>query len=103
MNRFVSRLLWVSLLAVVLHPVGVHAGGSSSWQPAHAPLMTRWASAVSPTNSHPEYPRPQLVRAEWQNLNGLWEYAIRPLASGPPTNYDGEILCPSLLSRPCRE
>ncbi len=56
--------------------------------------MTRWASDVSPTNSHPEYPRPQLARPEWENLNGLWDYAVRPLASGPPENYDGKILVP---------
>jgi hypothetical protein len=58
-----------------------------------APLMTRWASAVSPTNAHPEYPRPQLVRTDWQNLNGLWDYAVRPQESGPPKKYDGEDSC----------
>jgi hypothetical protein len=56
--------------------------------------MTRWASSVNPTNSHQEYPRPQLVRSDWQNLNGLWDYAIRPLASEPPGKYDGQILVP---------
>ena len=40
--------------------------------------MTRWAKDVSPEKAHPEYPRPQMVRDEWQNLNGLWDYAIRP-------------------------
>ena len=39
-----------------------------------APLMTRWASRVNPNNPLPEYPRPQLVRADWLNLNGIWEY-----------------------------
>src|ERR1035437_5953512 len=42
--------------------------------PANAPLLTRWAREVSPTNALPEYPSPQLVRQEWQNLNGLWEF-----------------------------
>src|SRR5690242_8344004 len=49
------------------------------WRPAEAPLQTRWAADVNPTNVHAEYPRPQLVRADWLNLNGLWDYAIRPL------------------------
>ena len=34
--------------------------------------MTRWAKEVSPDKVHPEYPRPQLVRRNWQNLNGEW-------------------------------
>ncbi len=58
------------------------------------PLMTRWAAQVSPTNAHPEYPRPQLVREEWLNLNGLWDYAITPLATSSPTNYEGQVLVP---------
>ena len=43
-----------------------------NWKPAPAPLMTSWAKDVSPDRVLPDYPRPQLVRPEWQNLNGLW-------------------------------
>jgi hypothetical protein len=56
--------------------------------------MTRWAAQVSPTNVHPEYPRPQLVRPDWLNLNGLWDYAIRPSTAEAPDHYDGKILVP---------
>ena len=56
--------------------------------------MTRWAAEVSPTNAHPEYPRPQLVRPDWQNLNGLWNYAVTPQTAMRATNYDGQILVP---------
>ena len=35
-----------------------------------------------------------MERAEWQNLNGLWNYAIQPVGKQKPTNYDGEILVP---------
>jgi len=72
----------------------VAAAGAAEWQPAKGPLVTRWAKDVSPTNAHPEYPRPQMVRKEWLNLNGLWDYAIRPKADGPPKGYDGKILVP---------
>ena len=41
-------------------------------QIARCPLITRWAKEVSPTNALPEYPRPSLVRANWQSLKGLW-------------------------------
>lgn len=47
------------------------------WRPAGNRLMTRWAKDVSPTNAWPEYPRPQMVRDRWLNLNGLWEYALQ--------------------------
>ncbi|MFI1819196.1 glycoside hydrolase family 2 protein, partial [Lentzea sp. NPDC020367] len=39
---------------------------------------------MSPTNALPEYPRPQLVRTEWQNLNGVWEFAGAPNLNSPP-------------------
>ncbi|HEX3797747.1 MAG TPA: glycoside hydrolase family 2 TIM barrel-domain containing protein [Verrucomicrobiae bacterium] len=66
----------------------------AEWAAAKAPLMTRWAAEVSPTNVLPEYPRPQLVRPEWLNLNGLWNYAITPdsMSRMPETN--GQILVP---------
>src|SRR5438874_13713323 len=44
---------------------------AAAWQPAAGPLKTRWAKDVSPRHAHPEYPRPQLVRKDWLNLNGL--------------------------------
>jgi len=94
MNRHLRRLVWAGVWWAILRSITGGAQTAPAWQPAKAPLMTRWASAVSPTNSHPEYPRPQLVRPEWQNLNGLWDYAVRPIASGPPENYDGQILVP---------
>ncbi|MFN0059862.1 MAG: glycoside hydrolase family 2 protein [Planctomycetota bacterium] len=59
-----------------------------------APLMTRWAADVTPDRVHPEYPRPQLVRADWQSLNGEWQYAIRPRDEGRPATWDGVILVP---------
>jgi hypothetical protein len=67
---------------------------AADWKPAAGPLFTRWAKDVSPTNSHPEYPRPQLVRGEWENLNGLWDYAILPHGDARPTSYQGSILVP---------
>lgn len=56
--------------------------------------MTRWAAEVGPTNALPDYPRPQLVRPDWLNLNGLWKYAIAPLDVDNVTNFEGDILVP---------
>ncbi|HEY3319036.1 MAG TPA: glycoside hydrolase family 2 TIM barrel-domain containing protein [Planctomycetota bacterium] len=64
------------------------------WQPQAAPLMTRWAKDVSPEKALPEYPRPQMVRKDWLNLNGLWEYAITDKTADAPKDYAGRILVP---------
>ena len=72
----------------------VRLGLAADWQPVPGQIMTRWAKEVSPEKVLPEYPRPQLVRQSWQNLNGLWDYAISPLdaVEAPPPN--GKILVP---------
>lgn len=79
------------LLTVLLGNVSfLHA----EWQPKSAALTTRWAKEVTPENVHPEYPRPQMVRETWQNLNGLWDYAIVGKDVAKPTPWDGQILVP---------
>ncbi|MCY3024354.1 MAG: glycoside hydrolase family 2 [Planctomycetota bacterium] len=65
-----------------------------AWQPAKAPLMTKWAADVTPDKALPEYPRPQLVRKDWLNLNGLWDYAVTAKDAAAPAQYDGQILVP---------
>ena len=80
----------LSLCTVLLFCLSIHA----KWQPAKGPLMTRWGKQVTPDNVHREYPRPQMVREDWLNLNGLWEYAIKPKDQVQPTKFDGQILVP---------
>jgi Glycosyl hydrolases family 2, sugar binding domain/Glycosyl hydrolases family 2/Glycosyl hydrolases family 2, TIM barrel domain len=70
------------------------AAGTTAWHPAKAPLLTRWAAEVSPTNALPDYPRPQLVRPDWMNLNGLWDYAIMPDSTNQLPPFAGKILVP---------
>ena len=70
------------------------AASPAEWRPADGPLATRWAKLVSPENCRLEYPRPQMVRPAWQNLNGLWDYAIRPRDQDAPEAFDGRILVP---------
>ncbi|MCT2584365.1 AbfB domain-containing protein [Actinophytocola gossypii] len=60
------------------------AASAAEWVPKQPPLTTPWTSQVSPTNALPEYPRPQLVRADWLNLNGVWEFTGTPNIDSPP-------------------
>ena len=57
-------------------------------------LVTRWGKGVTPDNAWQSYPRPQLQRQQWRNLNGLWDYAITDPAVGRPARMDGQILVP---------
>ncbi len=67
---------------------------NSSWEPIKDQIMTRWVSEIDPKNPLPEYPRPQLKRKEWINLNGLWDYAIRPKDEELVKKFEGKILVP---------
>jgi hypothetical protein len=79
-------------VGVVRGCVGVAWG--QEWKPAENPIMTPWAEKVDPKSPLPEYPRPQMVRKDWVNLNGLWEYAIVGKGEGKPAAWQGKILVP---------
>jgi hypothetical protein len=84
-----AGLFWLATALVC-----ARAGDLPAWHPAEAQLMTRWAADVNPTNVLPEYPRPQLVRADWANLNGLWDYALTPDTVAVQPAFTGRILVP---------
>lgn len=66
---------------------------AAAWEPAGDHIKTGWAADVNPSNPLPEYPRPQMVRSDWESLNGLWDYAITPEDAGY-SKPDGKILVP---------
>lgn len=66
----------------------------AQYAPAGDSLKTRWASEITPENVWPEYPRPQMVRDNWLNLNGLWEYAVLPKGKQWVNDKDGMIMVP---------
>ena len=59
-------------------------------------MMTSFGEKVTPENAWRDYPRPQMVRKNWTNLNGEWEYAVTSVTNTPgrPTKWDGKILVP---------
>lgn len=72
------------------------AGNVFAWSLQQAPIMTRWAQQVNPNAPLPEYPRPQMVRNDWMNLNGIWQF--QPGNAGDPVpagqTLTGDILVP---------
>jgi len=70
-------------------PYGVGSSGhESGWHIGTPRLATPWTSDVTPTNAPPEYPRPQLTRTSWRNLNGVWQFAGASAGAQPPTGQD---------------
>ena len=95
MARLRSALSLLLLLALTaLGLVSGAAPAAAAWVPKTPPLTTPWTAQVSPTNALPEYPRPQLVRPDWQNLNGEWQFAGTNSLASPPT---GQNLAESVL------
>jgi beta-galactosidase/beta-glucuronidase len=81
------------IILFVLTPVILQAQ-SHSWKPKNPRLTTPWTSKVSPNTPHNKYPRPQMVREKWKNLNGLWDYAITSSLKQSADNWEGQILVP---------
>ncbi|KAL6230396.1 hypothetical protein BDW75DRAFT_73694 [Aspergillus navahoensis] len=88
------------LLQVALTGAGLTAA-ATPYALQQPPLTTDWTEEVG-TNPWPEYPRPQLQRSQWQNLNGVWQYRDAGSAAAidaPPfgQSLDTEVLVPSCL------
>jgi len=85
--------LW-GLILLCMGATVADALTQAGWRPAPTPLFTKWASDVDPRNCWPEYPRPQMKRALWQSLNGLWEYSVTAKSANSIGEIDGQILVP---------
>ena len=81
-----SLLTFIMAFAIV-------AVSAQEWKPVGDNIRTPWAEQLDPSDPLPEYPRPQMVRADWMNLNGLWDYAITEAGAGTFTA-EGKILVP---------
>jgi hypothetical protein len=83
--------------------LAVSLAGYAQWKPAGDKIKTTWAEQIDPNNVLPEYPRPIMERKEWKNLNGLWEYAIRPTGTQQHGRSDIGTICRRIEPLGCDE
>jgi len=57
-------------------------------------LLSKYTANISVECPLNEYPRPQLQRANWTNLNGLYEYNVLDKTIDFPDQFIGQILVP---------
>ncbi|MCY4426544.1 MAG: hypothetical protein OXC05_05880 [Halieaceae bacterium] len=75
-------------------PLWFASRAGRSWNPGETPIATRWKGQVDAELPLPEYPRPQLRRRHWLNLNGLWSFNVVPREQEQVADFPGQILVP---------
>jgi tetratricopeptide (TPR) repeat protein len=88
------RISFLLILILALLDTASYGQNQKKWQIKNVLIPTKWAQEVSPENVLPEYPRPQMMRKRWFNLNGLWDFEISPKDAPVPNSFRGKILVP---------
>lgn len=90
MNNTFNYLILLSFLLLPL----LNLNAQEDQDVLNYSMDSRFSDDVDPDNLYPEYPRPQMSREHWVNLNGYWEYSIQAKEEKEPKKYDGKILVP---------
>lgn len=85
-----------ALIVILFGLSTMQSQAANTWKPVEGNIITKWGRQIAAENPLPEYPRPSMVRGEWLNLNGLWNYEVTPIAvkEAPEFNADKTILVP---------
>jgi beta-galactosidase/beta-glucuronidase len=87
------KFLFITVVMLSILSVSCTRKNKTEWKPAENPILTKWATEIDPAKPWLQYPRPDMVRNVWINLNGLWDYAITP-RNTKPEKWNGKILVP---------
>jgi len=100
--RVDGNVALAGLVFLLVTATGLAAGADAdAYQPVPGEFgLSKWAAKVTPNNVLPEYPRPQMVRRQWMNLNGLWDYSVVAREAASPEPYQGRILVPFCIEAP---
>ncbi len=86
------------MMCTVLLAAAIQQGFAQTAPTAY--LHTPWTKEALNSKPLNDYPRPQMVRSNWENLNGMWQYCIQPKQSGMPVQWQGHIRVPFPLESP---
>ena len=88
----IKHMIAASLLLLT----GIQTANAVEWQMKQGPMITPWSETIDVNNILGEYPRPQMEREEWLNLNGVWDLrkAVEGEAYQADFTYDKKILVP---------
>ena len=88
----IKQIIATSLLCLS----GFQTASAQEWQAKQGPMTTPWGETLDPDNVLGEYPRPQMEREEWMNLNGVWDLrkGAEDETYDPDFVYDRKILVP---------
>ncbi|MFD5270906.1 AbfB domain-containing protein [Streptomyces sp. NPDC058335] len=94
--RWVTTALTALTLVggTALAATGTAAAAPQAWTPKPSPMTTPWTNQVPTDTPLPEYPRPQLTRPDWANLNGIWDFAVTSADAGQPASFTEQIRVP---------
>lgn len=76
MKNFLSLTAVIAVMTLVSAAFAQPDTPNGDWKIAGNKIVSKFAKDVDPKNPLPEYPRPQMERNAWKNLNGLWDYKI---------------------------
>ncbi|MET9932553.1 MULTISPECIES: AbfB domain-containing protein [unclassified Streptomyces] len=94
-HRLIAALSTCVLVCAGLLATGTAAHArATAWTPKPSPMTTPWTNQVPVDNPLPEYPRPQLTRPDWANLNGVWDFAVTAADAGQPASFPEQIRVP---------
>ncbi|KUN31406.1 hydrolase [Streptomyces corchorusii] len=95
MRHLLSALVVTTLAVTTLLTAGASPSRAAvPWTPKPAPMSTPWTDQVPVDHPLPEYPRPQLTRPDWANLNGIWDFAVTARDAAQPTTFGERIRVP---------
>lgn len=94
MVNFLNTSSLFRYFSFVLSFILIQEVSAQDWAPVEGHIFTEWTETVDPDNVLPEYPRPQMLRQAWMNLNGVWSFAMQPKDLPAPTSYQENILVP---------
>ena len=79
---------------VLLAGICIVQGATAQWKKVPGRISSEWSDRIDPDKPLPEYPRPQMERGSWTNLNGLWNYSVTHKDAGKSSSWNGKILVP---------